>query len=48
MNFRSILYGLFCASALVYLIGANARGYVPFAAPTSRSMSGGSGMYYHK
>jgi hypothetical protein len=48
MNFRSILYGVFCASALVYLIAANARGYVPFAAPTNRSLYGGSGTYYHK
>ncbi len=42
MNFRSTGYVALCALALIYLVTANARGYIPFAGSTTRS-SGGAG-----
>ena len=52
MNFRQLSYVLLCAGALLYLVTANARGFVPFAGPAIRSSafgtSGGHYYYFHK
>jgi hypothetical protein len=49
---RRFGYGLMCAAALLYLVGANARGYVPFAGPPTPSGlgygHGGGGFFFHK
>jgi hypothetical protein len=49
---RQLAYGLICAAALLYLVGANARGYVPFAGPPGRYVSSygrsGGGFFFHK
>jgi hypothetical protein len=49
---RQLGYGLICAAALLYLVGANARGYVPFAGPPARYGSSyghsGGGFFFHK
>jgi|HubBroStandDraft_1064217.scaffolds.fasta_scaffold46851_4 hypothetical protein len=49
---RQFGYGLLCVAALLYLAGANARGYVPFAGPPSRAATGyghsGGGFFFHK
>ena len=37
MNIRPTGYLIVCALALVYLVTANARGYIPFAGSTTRS-----------
>ncbi|HEX4376132.1 MAG TPA: hypothetical protein VHZ99_03160 [Steroidobacteraceae bacterium] len=42
MNFRPSGYVVVCALAIVYLVAANARGYIPFAGSITRS-SGGAG-----
>jgi hypothetical protein len=49
VNFRQIAYIILCGASLMYLVGANARGYVPFAGPFARSYGGGSTAgYFHK
>jgi hypothetical protein len=49
---RRFGYGLMCAVALLYLVSANARGYVPFAGPPARVGSsyghGGGVFFFHK
>jgi hypothetical protein len=49
---RQVGYGLLCTAALLYLVAANARGYVPFAGPPSRTTPGyghsGGFFFFHK
>jgi hypothetical protein len=49
---RQLGYGVLCAVALLYLVGANARGYVPFAGPPTRYAASyghsGGGFFFHK
>jgi hypothetical protein len=50
---RQLGYGLLCTAALLYLVAANARGYVPFAGPPQRAASGyghgvGGFFFFHK
>ena len=47
MNLRGLLYAMVCFVALSYLLIANARGYVPFASPATRS-SGATANHFHK
>ena len=48
MKLKQLGYLLVCAAALLYLVNANARGYVPFAGPSSQSGGGfsSSGGHY--
>jgi hypothetical protein len=53
VNLRQLGYLVVCAAALLYLVNANARGYVPFAGPALRSgggfsSSGGHYLFFHK
>ena len=38
MNPRTFIYGAVCLIALIYLAVANARGYVPFLTPATKSI----------
>jgi hypothetical protein len=44
------VYLIICAASLMYLVGASARGYVPFAGPFGRNYGGRSTTagYFHK
>jgi hypothetical protein len=42
-----VIYTLFCLIALSYLLVANAKGYVPFASPTTRAAQG-TANHFHK
>jgi len=48
MSITKIVYILFCSAALLYLAGANARGYVPFVTSTSLGSGGGATTHFHK
>jgi hypothetical protein len=52
MNFRHPGYLICCAVALIYLVVANGRGYIPFAGALTRSAasgnSGGHVFIFHK
>jgi hypothetical protein len=52
MNMKGFGYGLCCLAALLYLVSANARGYVPFAGPPSPTSGGfghsGGVFFFHK
>jgi hypothetical protein len=50
VNFRQVAYLIICAASLLYLVGASARAYVPFAGPFGRSYGGGgtTAGYFHK
>jgi len=44
---RAIIYSSVCAIALLYLAFANAEGYVPFAASTTKAVDHNA-THYHK
>jgi hypothetical protein len=44
---RRLIYGALCLVALLYLGAANARGYVPFAAPITKAVDHNAS-HYHK
>jgi hypothetical protein len=52
MNFSRFGYAFICLLALVYLVMANARGYVPFTGAYQRGgggrSGGGHGYIFHK
>ena len=46
-SFRALAYVAICLAALVYLGAANARGYIPFASPLSKSTEH-TAQHFHK
>jgi len=53
VNLKQIVYAILCVVAVGYLMTANARGYVPFAAPAGRTNGGAGGrggffFFFHK
>jgi hypothetical protein len=52
VNLKQLAYLLVCGAAVLYLVSANARGYVPFAAPLLHSAGGysnnGGYFLFHK
>ena len=54
MRWARWIYFGWCAAAVVYLLIANMRGYVPFSSSTvshggsHSGAGGGHGIYYHK
>jgi hypothetical protein len=47
MNLKQMAYLLVCGAALLYLVTANARGYVPFSGPPAGNSGGGNGGFGH-